>query len=97
MKKIKVNLDQMEACAGRIVSVSQKEIEEADKMHNIIAALAESWTSADNIEFTNRIYLFLQQLKKSADETRRAGETLKKQRNNYLTRLEANVHAARGL
>lgn len=97
-KTIKVtSMDEMMRAANRLQAISQNYKNLSTKLMQQAKTMGTAWDGADNLAFVNQINGFSEDMQAMADRLTKAGQTLTKQRANYVSRQETNMVAVRRL
>ncbi|MBP1573058.1 MAG: WXG100 family type VII secretion target [Oscillospiraceae bacterium] len=88
---------EMENSARKLEQLS----EEYTKLYNCLLeearTMGAAWEGADNLAFVTRIEGFTEEFAQMAQKLRTAGQTLRKQKENYAAQQESNITAVNKL
>lgn len=88
---------EMENSAKALENLADEYTDLYNRLLNDAKSMGTAWEGADNIAFVNRIEGFTEDFSRMAQKLRTAGQTLRKQKENYVAQQESNVNAVNKL
>ena len=85
------SFDEMEKTAVRLEELSEIYTDIYKQLMQEASTMGTAWEGADNLAFVTRITGFTEELQTMAAKLKLAGETLKKQKGNYVAQQNNNI------
>lgn len=91
------SFEQIGKASAKLIESSETYTQIYQQLMQEASTMGKAWEAADNLAFVEQITGFTEELQQMAAKLKLAGETLDKQKSNYINTQENNIAAVKKL